>query len=150
MDTTKNYQYENELSFNIEDVKTAIKSILETYKTRFLHSEKDLNDVFGTYNFGEVKCGYLVTLQKIDDNTTKIKMTCSSRTGFEVGMASLEGYTAEFLNILSAKLTGSTDEEMETVVNENNSDSANANISGCLSIISIAISIGFVLWIMFM
>ena len=137
MDTTKNYQYENELSFNIEDVKTAIKSILETYKTRFLHSEKDLNDVFGTYNFGEVKCGYLVTLQKIDDNTTKIKMTCSSRTGFEVGMASLEGYIAEFLNILSAKLTGATDEEMETVVNENNSDSSLSCMSTILTVIII-------------
>lgn len=150
MDTTKSYQYENDLSFNIEDVKTALKSILETNKTRFLHSEKDLNDVFGTYNFGEVKCGYLITLQKIDDNTTKIKMTCSSRTGFEVGMASLEAYAAEFLNILSAKLTGATDEEMETVVNENNSDSTNANISGCLGIISISISIGFLMWIMCM
>ena len=39
MDTTKNYQYENELNFNIEDVKTAIKSILKTYKTRFLYSD---------------------------------------------------------------------------------------------------------------
>ena len=145
MDTTKNYQYENELSFNIEDVKTAIKSILETYKTRFLHSEKDLNDVFSTYNFGEVKCGYLVTLQKIDDNTTKFKMTCSSRTGFEVGMASLEGYTAEFLNILSAKLNGATEEEMQTVVNENNSDSS----LSCMSTILTVIIIGCALAILF-
>ena len=145
MDTTKNYQYENELSFNIEDVKTAIKSILETYKTRFLHSEKDLNDAFSTYNFSEVKCGYLVTLQKIDDNTTKIKMTCSSRTGFEVGMASLEGYTAEFLNILSAKLTGATDEEMQTIVNENNSDSS----LSCMSTILTVIIIGCTLAILF-
>lgn len=145
MDTTKNYQYENELSFNIEDVKTAIKSILETYKTRFLHSEKDLNDVFSTYNFGEVKCGYLVTLQKIDDNTTKIKMTCSSRAGFEVGMASLEVYTAEFLNILSAKLNGATEEEMQTVINENNSDSS----LSCMSTILTVIIIGCALAILF-
>ncbi len=145
MDTTKNYQYENELSFNIEDVKTAIKSILETYKTRFLHSEKDLNDIFWTYKFDEVKCGYLITLQKIDDNTTKIKMTCSSRTGFEVGMASLEGYTAEFLNILSAKLNGATEEEMQTVVNENNSDSS----LSCMSTILTVIIIGCALAILF-
>ena len=150
MDTTKNYQYENELSFNIEDVKTALKSILETNKTRFLHSDKDLNDAFCTYKFGEVKCGYLVTLQKINDDTTKIKMTCTSRTGFEVGMASLEAYTAEFLNILGTKLSGASDEEMETVVNENNSDSTNASVSGCLSIISIGVSIGFLMWILCM
>ena len=134
------YKYENEIGFALEDVKTALKSILETYKTRFIHEEKDLDDTFGTYRFGEIKCSYMVTLTKASDNSTKLSLTCSPREGsFKPSMASLEGYTKEFLNILSAKLKGTPDEEMSNVVKNNNSDSSLSTISVIITIIAIAI-----------
>ena len=141
------YKYENEINFNVNDVKNALKEILETNRTRFLHKDKDLNDTFGTYSFGEIKCSYLVTLTKMNDDTTKIVITCSERPGsFHPSMASLESYTSEFLNILSAKLSGTAEEEMKEIVNQNNSDSG---LAGCGVICGIVIFI-LSLAIMFM
>lgn len=64
------YKYENEIPFSIDEVKNALKDILSKNRTRFLHEDKDLNDTFNTYSFGEVKCSYMVSLKKVDDNTT--------------------------------------------------------------------------------
>lgn len=149
MDTTKNYYYENTLNFNIETIKTAIKSVLEKNKNRFVYSEKDLNDTFNTYNFGEIKCSYLIVFQKIDENTTQIKLTCSSRVGFEVCMSSLEHYTTEFLNILSAKLSGISEEEMQKVLNENNSDAGIANMSAYSSFAYLVAAVVFFVLFLF-
>lgn len=134
------YKYENEIGFNIEVVKTALKDILSKNKTRFIHKEKDLNDIFGTYHFGEIKCSYMLTLKKIDDNNTNITINCSPRSGgFTPSMASLEGYTNEFLKILTAKLNGASDQEMKVVVKENDSDSSLSSISAIITLITIAV-----------
>ena len=133
------YKYENEINYNIDTIKEAIKSVLKSNPVRFLHEEKDLNDAFGTYSFGEVKCAYMVTLTKIDDEKTKILINCSSRAGgFEASMASLAGYTKEFIAILSAKLNGASDEEMKEVVKQNNADGSLSCISVIITIIAIA------------
>lgn len=130
------YKYENEIGFNIDVIKTALKEILSKNKTRFIHKEEDLNDTFGTYHFGETKCSYMLTLKKIDDNTTNITINCSSRSGgFNPSMASLEGYTNEFLKILTAKLNGASDEEMKVVVKENDSDSSLSSFSAIITLI---------------
>ena len=143
------YKYENEINFSINEVKEAIKAILKANPTRFIHEDKDLNDAFGTYKFGEIKCSYMVSLAKVDDNNTKITITCSERTGgFNPSMASLESYTSEFINILSAKLSGKSDEEMKEVVSENNSDSALANAS-CLGTLLTLVGIGIAIAMIF-
>ena len=101
-----------------------------------------MNDIFGTYSFGEIKCGYLVALTKVDDNSTKIIITCSPRNGgLETSMASLEKYTGELLNIISSKLSGATDEEMVQIINDNNSDGMLSNING---------TVGTLLYILFL
>ena len=46
------YKYENEVNFNIDVIKEALKSILKANPVRFIHEEKDLNDTLGTYSFG--------------------------------------------------------------------------------------------------
>ena len=141
------YKYENEVNYNIDVIKDALKAILKTNPVRFLHEDKDLNDAFGTYSFGEIKCSYMVTLTKIDDDHTKIIINCSSRQGgFEASMASLAGYTKEFLTILTAKLDGASDEEMIEVVQQNNSDSS----LSCISVIITIIAIIAIFWIIFM
>ena len=139
------YKYENNVNYKISEIKDALKSILETYKVRFLHEEKDLNDAFGTYRFGEIKCSYMVTLTQIDENNTKIVINCSSRAGFQASMASLEGYTNEFLAILTAKLSGASDEEMISVVKENNSDGSLSGFAGVMSIIIFIVALYFII-----
>jgi len=137
------YKYENEINYNIDTVKDAIKSVLKSNSVRFIHEEKDLNDAFGTYSFGEIKCAYMVTLTKIDEKKTKIFINCSSRKGgFEASMASLAGYTKEFITILSAKLNGASDEEMKEIVKQNNADSS----LSCISVIVAIISIAAIIW----
>jgi hypothetical protein len=133
------YKYENEINYNIDTIKDAIKSVLKSNPVRFLHEEKDLNDAFGTYSFGEVKCAYMVTLTKIDDEKTKIMINCSAREGsLRPSIASLAGYTNEFITILSAKLNGASDEEMKEIVRQNNSDGNLSCISVIITIITIA------------
>ena len=140
------YKYENEVNYGIDEIKKAIRSILETNKIRFLHEEKDLNDAFGTYHFGEIKCSYMITVTKVDDSRTKISINCSPREGgFKPSMASLEGYTNEFLTILTAKLNGASDEEMTSVVKENNSDSSLASFSVIIGIIIFIITLYLIL-----
>ena len=136
-----NYRYENQIQFNIEEVKTALKNVLNLNPTRFLHNANDLNDIMLTYRFGEIKCSYVVTLQKIDDTNTKIVISCSERYGFPLSVASLESYVTEFLNILTAKLSGQSDTEVMQVMNNNNSDSNLANTTSCMSLIIIVITI---------
>jgi UDP-N-acetylmuramyl pentapeptide synthase len=139
------FKYENVVNFNIDEIKTALKSILEANKTRFLHEDKDLNDDFGSYHFGEIKCSYMVTLNKVDESSTKITVNCSPRHGgFQASMASLENYTNEFLAILTAKLKGASDEEMASVVKQNNSDSSLASSSIIITIIIIVASLFFI------
>jgi hypothetical protein len=145
------YKYENIINFNIDDVKKSIKNILKSNKTRFIHDEKDLNDIFSTYSFGEIKCSYLVALTKVDDNSTKITITCSPRNdGLETSMASLEKYTGELLNIISSKLSGATDEEMVQIINDNNSDGVLSNINGTIELISFVLGAGILLYILFL
>jgi hypothetical protein len=38
------YKYENEVNFNIDVIKDALKSILKANPVRFMHEEKDIND----------------------------------------------------------------------------------------------------------
>ncbi len=136
------YKHESQISANIEDVKNALKDILKLNPTRFLHNEKDLNDMLMTYSFGEVKCAYIVTLQKIDDNTTKIIIDCSERYGgLDISVASLQSYVIEFLNILSARLNGADDTTMLTVMKNNNSDSILTSCSVYIIIIAIIATI---------
>jgi UDP-N-acetylmuramyl pentapeptide synthase len=138
------YKYENEVNFNIDVIKEALKSILKANPVRFIHEEKDLNDTLGTYSFGEIKCAYMVTLSKIDEDHTKIVINCSSRQGgFEASMASLANYTNEFLAILTAKLDGASEEEMKDVVRHNNSDSS----VSCITVIITIIAIATIIWI---
>ena len=143
------YKYENEIDFSINDVKNAIKDILEKNRVRFLHKEKDINDIFNTYKFDEIKCSYNITLIKVSENSTKIILTCSERGGgFKPTMASLESYASEFINILSKKLSSATDEEMKKALKENNSDSTASDIASIVEIISL-IGAGFVLYLLF-
>lgn len=138
------YKFENEINFNVDVVKEALKSVLVSNPIRFMHEAKDLNDTFGTYSFGEIKCSYMVTLTKIDEDKTKLVVTCSSRQGgFEASMASLANYTNEFLAILTAKLNGASDEEMKTVLKQNSSDNSLSGISVLITIISIIAIIYF-------
>ena len=143
------YKYENEIDFSINDVKNAIKDILEKNRVRFLHKEKDINDVFNTYKFDEIKCSYNITLIKASENSTKITLTCSERGGgFNATMASLESYASEFMNILSKKLSGATDEEMKKALKENNSDGTASDIASIAEVISFIVA-GFVLYLLF-
>ena len=138
------YKFENEINFNVDVVKDALKSVLAFNPTRFLYETKDLNDTFGTYSFGEIKCAYMVTLSKLDEGKTRIVVTCSSRQGgFEASMASLASYTNDFLAILTAKLNGASDEEMKTVLKQNSSDNSLSGISVLITIISIIAIIYF-------
>ena len=144
------YKYENEIDFSINDVKNAIKDILEKNRVRFLHKEKDINDVFNTYKFDEIKCSYNITLIKVSENSTKITLTCSERGGgFTPTMASLESYVSEFMNILSKKLSGATDEEMKKALKENNSDGTASDIASIAEVISFIVGAGFVLYLLF-
>ena len=60
------YKHECQVTVNVDNVKNALKDVLNLNPTRFLYDEKDLNDLMLTYSFGELKCAYVVTLQKID------------------------------------------------------------------------------------
>lgn len=136
------YKHECQVFTNVNNVKNAIKDILNLNPTRFLYDKKDLNDLMLTYSFGEVKCAYIVTLQKIDENTTKIIIDCSERTGgLNLSVASLQSYVTEFLNILSARLNGTNDEEILEVMENNNSDSTITNFSVLIAIITIIIAL---------
>ena len=134
------YKHECQVAVNVDNVKNALKDILNLNPTRFLHDKKDLNDLMLTYSFGELKCAYVVTLQKIDENNTKIVIDCSERTGgLNLSVASLQSYVAEFLNILSARLDGKSDEEILGVMENNNSDSNIANFSAYVTLVTIII-----------
>lgn len=134
------YKHECQVTVNVDNVKNALKDVLNLNPTRFLYDEKDLNDLMLTYSFGELKCAYVVTLQKIDENNTKIVIDCSERTGgLNLSVASLQSYVTEFLNILSARLDGKSDEEILTVMENNNSDSNLANFSAYVTLVTIII-----------
>ena len=134
------YKHECQVTVNVDNVKNALKDVLNLNPTRFLYNEKDLNDLMLTYSFGELKCAYVVTLQKIDENNTKIVIDCSERTGgLNLSVASLQSYVTEFLNILSARLDGKSDEEILTVMENNNSDSNLANFSAYVTLVTIII-----------
>lgn len=130
------YKHECQVIANIDNVKNALKDILKLNPTRFICDKNGINDLMLTYSFGELKCAYVVTLQKIDENTTKIIIDCSERYGgLNLSVASLQLYVTELLNILSARLNGASDEEILGVMKNNNSDSA---VSGCGVFITIA------------
>ena len=134
------YKHECQVTVNVDNVKNALKDVLNLNPTRFLYDKKDLNDLMLTYSFGELKCAYVVTLQKIDENNTKIVIDCSERTGgLNLSVASLQSYVTEFLNILSARLDGKSDEEILTVMENNNSDSNLANFSAYVTLVTIII-----------
>ena len=63
-------------------------------------------------------------------------------------MASLESYASEFMNILSKKLSGATDEEMKKALKENNSDGTASDIASIAEVISFIVA-GFVLYLLF-
>ena len=142
------YYFNQEINYSIESVKSAMKYILSKYATRFLHSEEDINETFNTYRFGEIKCSYLVSLEKVDENHTKVSLTCSPREGgFQPSPASIESYASEFLNILSARLEGKTGTELHNIVKKNNSDSTLSGLSAIISFILLALALA---WIFFL
>jgi hypothetical protein len=121
-----------ELPYSAEVVKNAIRAILQEYSPKyFSYKESGINNETGTYNFTRTKWSnvpnFLVTVTERGEEKTSITINCSSDL-YTTSPSSLQTDTTEIINILSEKLKGATDEEMQEVIKKNSSGNG---IGGC-------------------
>ena len=145
MHTDHIYTYENEINFNIDEVKDAVKFVLTRYGRRYniyrFNMDKAFNDVFNTYSFNENNSSYVLVLTKIDENTTKIVIKTSPVahvSGYEL-IEVMEKCTMDFINILSTQLSGVSEIMLDMVEEENNTEWQNTKAGAYMGLIIMGI-----------
>lgn len=95
-DNLAKFEWENEIPFNEDIVKKTIHAMIgeenpkvlgllnyNTNNTKWGVSSlnPESNDVFGSYGFGQVNSAFAITVKKVSEETTDLKIVVSSRQG---------------------------------------------------------------------
>jgi len=120
-----------DIDFNLDDIKSNIERVIKLGA----YSKHSQNDIFNTYRIGKMdglEIVYMnITLNKIEDTKTKIKIEVVERlrnSGHEIIVNRI---IDNFLDRLAKSLTGVEDEEIKKAANK-----------GCLGTVIFLISIG--------
>lgn len=117
------------IDFPIDKVKIAVMDMFKLFPNKYLLRKNDINEIFNTYHFAisnVVNPGIVdMTLEKVDENKTKIKLTVTNPYGSTSSNSILAGVASDYLLVLGKVLSGENIEDIkETVKN-----------SGCLIVI---------------
>lgn len=123
------------VNYPLEWVKKCIEELLKDYSQYFVVVKNGNNSELNTYVFSRPK-GIdtpiiRITLAQIEDFKTQIDINASSQS-FTVTPPDLQLAITEILNILVAKLKGSTGDKLEKILKKNNSGNGTW---GCLKTI---------------
>lgn len=121
------------IDFSIDQVKSAIMTLFEKFPSKYMLRKNDINEVFNTYHFPVSNnlnpAIFDITLEAIDLNKTKIKVTVTNVGGSISSNSVLSGMLSDYLLVLSKVLSGDNMESIkETVKN-----------SGCMVLILVGI-----------
>jgi hypothetical protein len=120
-----------DIDFNLDDIKSNIERVIKLGA----YSKHSQNDIFNTYRIGKMdglEIVYMnITLNKIEDTKTKIKIEVVERlrnSGHEIIVNRI---IDNFLDRLAKSLTGVEDEEIKKAANK-----------GCFGIIILFVCLG--------
>ena len=120
-----------DIDFNLDDIKSNIERVIKLGA----YSKHSQNDIFNTYRIGKMdglEIVYMnITLNKIEDTKTKIKIEVVERlrnSGYEIIVNRI---IDNFLDRLAKSLTGVEDEEIKKAANK-----------GCFGIIILFVCLG--------
>lgn len=133
------------VSFPITTVKDAVRSLLRSYPKFFITKKNGINDELGTYIFDRPKGidtpTIRITLQKVNENQTCIELHSSSRSMTSTA-PDLQLSITEVQNILMAKLSGKSRNDILKIIKRNNSGNG---VWGCIKSLGCLIVFGFLL-----
>ena len=161
------FEWENEIPFSDAKVKNTLHALIGDSNTvhGLLVQDSDklgwdlnclnpeVNDTFGSYSFGQINSQFSVTVKKVDENNSHLRITISERQGAFISgnQAYLQAECDKFIKALTFYLEHQdTIEQWHNVIKPQResaaSEAANSSSSGCVYIALLTIIIGVVLY----
>jgi hypothetical protein len=107
-----------ELEFSVSDIKSNIERIIPLG----IYTKHSQNDVFNTYRISKMDgfeiVSFNVTIKKIDDNKSNLKLDCIENVRNSGHEAIVNRILDNFLDRLGKSLTGLGDEEIKLASNK--------------------------------
>lgn len=120
VDTLQKAEKEIIIDFNIDNVKSSIMGMFRLFPSKYILRKNDINEVFNTYHFpisNNLNPAIAdLSLQRVDDNKTKITLVITNAYGAISSNSILFGIANDYLLVLGKILNGDNIDEIKEVV----------------------------------